>query len=55
MLIITSKKILTTTNTLTVLLDYVDLFNLNCSGNTKQIFGMSCLSLALNYFIFKPS
>ena len=23
------------------------------SGNTKQIFGMSYLSLALNYFIFK--
>ena len=37
MLLVTGKSILTTTNTLTVILNYIDFFNHNCSGNTKQI------------------
>ena len=35
-------------NTLTVLSEYINLFNLNHNGNIKQKLGKSCLSLVSN-------
>ena len=55
MLLVTAISILTGPNTLTDLLEYINLFNLNHNGNVKQILGRSCLSLASHYHIFKPN
>ena len=39
MLLVTAINILTGPHTLTVLLEYINFFNLNHNGNTRQILG----------------
>ena len=53
MLLVTAISILTEPNTLTVLLEYI---NLNHNGNIKQIIiWKELLSLTSYYLIFKPN
>ena len=40
------KMLVTRTNILTVLLEYINLFNYNCNGNKKQLCDWACQSWA---------
>ena len=55
MLLVTAISILKGPNTLTVQLEYINLFNLNHIGHLKQILERNCLSLASHYLIFRPN
>ena len=55
MLLVTVVSIVTGPNMFTVLLEYINVFNLNHNGNIKQVLERGYLSLAAHYHIFKPT